>query len=326
MDKRTLINIIEKDRGSRLIIYITGDRQPFATGIEENVIPIFNNHLENLIPTEKISLLLYTRGGDLITPLKLVKLIKSYCKEFEVLIPYRAHSAGTLIALGADKIVMGRLGELSPVDPTTVHPFNPSDPLFPQKKLPISVEDLNSYYLLANQMFKIKEAQITEPFKYLAEKIHPLALGNAYRGYRMGKMIAQKLLELHMDKETEEKKIQRIIKEITGEILCIHGYPINRDEAKSLGLKIEIPNGNLEKNLWSLYEVYAKEMKLDTPFHPLEILGDKEEVEFKYPGAYIESYNLSHQLTFKGKAKKTVREGKPAFDVEIEFLKWEQIS
>jgi len=133
MDKQTLISIIEGNRKSRLITYITGDRQPFATRIAEDTIPIFNRHLENLASTEKVSLFLYTRGGDLVTPLKLVKLIKSYCKEFELLIPYRAHSAGTLIALGADKIAMGRLAELSPVDPTTMHPFNPPDPSFPQR-------------------------------------------------------------------------------------------------------------------------------------------------------------------------------------------------
>jgi ATP-dependent protease ClpP protease subunit len=325
MDKQTLISIIEGSRKSRLITYITGDRQPFTTRIAEDTIPILNRHLENLAPTERLSLFLYTRGGDLVTPLKLVKLIKSYCKEFEVLIPYRAHSAGTLIALGADKIVMGRLAELSPVDPTTMHPFNPPDPSFPQRKLEISAEDLNSYFLLAKEMAKIKEEQTNEPLKYLAERIHPLSLGNAYRVYRMGKMVAEKLLELHMNRETEEKKIKRIIKEITGEILCIHGYPINRDEAGRMGLKVEIPDKNLEKDFWDLYEIYAKEMKLDVPFHPSEFLGDKEIAEVKYTGAYIESDDLSDQFIFKGKVQKTIRDNKPAIDMHINSQKWEQI-
>lgn len=325
MDKQTLISIIEGNRKSCLITYITGDRQPFATRIAEDAIPIFNRHLENLTSTERVSLFLYTRGGDLVTPLKLVKLIKTYCKEFEVLIPYRAHSAGTLIALGSDKIVMGRLAELSPVDPTTMHPFNPPDPSFPQRKLEISAEDLNSYFLLAKEMAKIKEEQINEPFKYLVERIHPLSLGNAYRVYRMGKMVAEKLLELHMNRETEERRIERIVKEITGEILCIHGYPINRDEARGIGLKIEIPEKELERDLWNLYEIYADEMKLDIPFHPLEFLGKEEVAEFKYCGAYIESSKLLDQFIFRGKIKKTTRDDKPAFDIDTEPSKWEKI-
>jgi hypothetical protein len=326
MDKQALISVIEGQRKSRLIVYITGDRQPFVTRIADDTIPIFNRHLENITPTERISLFLYTRGGDLLTPLKLVKLIRSYCKEFEVLIPYRAHSAGTLITLGADKIIMGRLGELTPVDPTTMHPFNPQDPTFPQRKLEISAEDLNSYFLLAKEMAKIKEEQMNEPLKYLVERIHPLSLGNAYRVYRMGKMIAEKLLELHMDRETEEKKIQRIIKEITGEILCIHGYPINRDEARRSGLKVEIPENNLEKNLWNLYEIYATEMKLDIPFHPLEILKEKELTEFQYCGAYIESRNCTDHFIFSGRIKRTIRDNKPAFDIEeTEPPRWKKI-
>lgn len=330
MTKQDLIKKIEEARGSKLIIYITGDRQPFATIIAEDVIPIFNRHLENITKSEnfqkgrKISLLLYTRGGDMVAPLRIVKLIRSYADEFEVLIPYYCHSAGTLIALGADKIVMGRLGELSPVDPTTMHPYNPQDFQNPQQRLPISVEDLNSYFLLAREMAKVKEDQMGEVFKNLVEKIHPLSLGNAYRALRMGKMVAEKLLEMPKAKKLSKEEIKNIVEEITSRI-CIHGYPITRDEAESLGLPIEKTDRELEQNMWNLYEIYAEEMKLGIPFHPLEILGDKEIAEVKYVGAYIESKELSDQFIFRGKIQKTIRDNKPSIDMHIEFSKWEQI-
>lgn len=330
MNKQYLIKKIEDQRNSRIIVYITGDRQPFVTRIADDVIPIFNRHLENIIKTTeprenlKISLFLYTRGGDMVAPLRLVKLIRSYCNEFEVLVPYRCHSAGTLIALGADKIAMGKLGELSPVDPTTIHPYNPQNPLNPQQKLGISVEDLNSYFLLAREMAKVKEEEMDKVFTNLVEKIHPLSLGNAYRTLRMGKLIAEKLLEMPKTKRFSSDEIKKIVEEITSRI-CIHGYPITRDEAESLGLPIEKIEGELEKDLWNLYEIYGKEMKLGVPFHPLEILGDKEIAEVKYVGAYIESYGLSDQFIFKGKIKKTIRDDKPAIDMRIDSQKWEQI-
>lgn len=324
MDKQDLIKKIEKTRNSRLIIYITGDRQPFATRIAEDVVPIFNRHLESIGNKKKISLFLYTRGGDMVTPLRLVKLIRNYCDEFEVLIPYRCHSAGTLIALGADRIVMGRLGELSPVDPTTMHPYNPQNPLNPQERLEISVEDLNSYFLLAREMAKVKEEEMDKVFANLVEKIHPLSLGNAYRAYRMGKMIAEKLLEMSKTKNFSKEEVEKIVEEITSRI-CIHGYPITRDEAEALGLPIEKAKGELEKDLWNLYEVYAKEMRLGVPFHPLEILGDREIAEVKYTGAYIESDNLSDQFIFKGKVQKTIRDNRPAIDMRIDSSKWKEI-
>lgn len=327
MDKRDLIKKIEKTRGSRLIIYITGDRQPFLTRIADDVIPIFNRHLENIANTEqkkdglKISLLLYTRGGDMVAPLRIVKLIRSYADEFEVLVPYRCHSAGTMIALGADKIVMGRLGELSPVDPTTTHPYNPQNPSNPQQRLEVRVEDLNSYFLLAREMAKVKEEEMDKVFERLVEKIHPLSLGNAYRALRMGKMVAEKLLEMPKAKRLSKEEIKKIVEEITSRI-CIHGYPITRDEAEDLGLPIEKAEGELEKDLWNLYEVYAKEMKLDIPFHPQEILGDREVADVNYAGAYIESDGLSYQFIFKGKIQKVIRNNQPAIDMRIESRKW----
>lgn len=321
MDKQTLIQTIEESRKSRLIVYVTGDRQPFVTKIADDVVPIFNRHLENFGNTNKISLFIYTRGGDMVAPIRLVKLIKSYAKDFEIIIPYRAHSAGTLIALGANKILMGKLGELSPTDPSTMHPFNPPNPQNPQQKLEINVEDINSYFLLAKERAGVKDEQMDEIYKQLGEKIHPLSLGNAYRAIRMAKQIAEKLLKIHIK---DEARIEKIVKAITSDI-CIHGYPITRDEAKDIGLEIEEPDSVLEKNIWELYELYAEEMKLGSPFHPTEILKEKEVAEIQYTGAYIESHDLSDQFIFRGKVQKVSRDNKPAIDMNINFSKWEKI-
>ncbi|MBA7714042.1 hypothetical protein ES703_123056 [subsurface metagenome] len=101
-----------------MICCITGDRDKFSTKIGDDVIPILFRHLELICNSENIDLLLYTRSGDIVVPIRIVKLIRGYCKKFGVLVLYRAHSAGTLIALGADEIMMTKLGELTPVDPT----------------------------------------------------------------------------------------------------------------------------------------------------------------------------------------------------------------
>ena len=153
LSRLELIKQIEEERNSAVICYITGDRDKFSTKIGEDVIPILFRHLELIGNRKNIDLLLYTRGGDMVAPIRIVKLIRNYCKKFSVLVPFRAHSAGTLIALGADEIVMTKLGELTPVDPTTGHPFNPRDPANQKNVIPISVEDITSYLLLA----KIKE-------------------------------------------------------------------------------------------------------------------------------------------------------------------------
>lgn len=324
MGKKDLIQQLEKEQDSRLITYITGDRQPFATRIAGDVVPLLSRHLEKIGKTKKISLFLYTSGGDMLAPIRIVKLIRNHCDTFEVLVPYKAHSAGTLIALGADRIVMGKLGELTPVDPTTGHPFNPPNPANPQQRLEVSVEDLNSYFLFAKEKAGVKAGQMTDVYKMLVEKLHPLSIGNAYRAYRMSKLLTERLLSLHMDKAREGQKIKKIINEITGDI-TIHAYPIDRDEAKELGLKIDTPKASVEQLIWQLYEEYATPMKLGQPFHPAELLAGKDMAEIRHMGAFIESSELSHQFTFIGKVQKTIRNNQPAIDMNIDSQIWAEV-
>ena len=58
-----------------------------------------------------------------------------------------------MIALGADEIVMSNLSELSPIDPSAANVFNPPDPMNPQNRIPISVEDVMAYFDLAKNKF-----------------------------------------------------------------------------------------------------------------------------------------------------------------------------
>jgi hypothetical protein len=44
-------------------------------------------------------------GGETLAAWRLVNLLRIYCDELEILIPMKALSAGTLICIGADKLV-----------------------------------------------------------------------------------------------------------------------------------------------------------------------------------------------------------------------------
>lgn len=321
MTRAELIKKLETERKSRVISYITGDRLPFATKIAGDIVPLLGNLLDGIGKVKKISLLLYTSGGDMLAPIRIVKLIRNHCDEFEVLVPYKAHSAGTLICLGADIIVMSNLGELTPVDPTTGHPFNPQNPSNPQQKLEVSVEDLNSYLLFAKEKAEVKSEQMIDAYKLLVEKLHPLSIGNAYRAYRMAHLLTERLLWLHMDKEKDGEKIKKIVKEITGDI-TIHAYPIDRDEAADLGLRIEKAADELDKSMCQIYENYAEEMKLGQPFHPNELLAGKEMVEINKVGAYLETADTSYQFTITGKAQKIIKNNQPTIDLNFESQSW----
>lgn len=63
-------------------------------------------------------LVLQSSGGDVAAAYLIAKLCREHTKGlFEVAVPRRAKSAATLICCGADRIHMGSLSELGPIDP-----------------------------------------------------------------------------------------------------------------------------------------------------------------------------------------------------------------
>jgi hypothetical protein len=282
-----LIADIERRRNSAVICYITGDRENLSTRIAPDVIPIFYRHLEMISDQRRIDLFLYTRGGDIITPWRLVQLIREYAREFCVLVPFRSYSAGTMLCLGADEIVMGRMGELGPIDPSVVNAYNPPDPRNPSARVPVNIEDVYSYLALAGETAGLDGESMSNIFTVLARRIHPLALGNVHRNYLLIRSLANKLLRLRKCSLCREN-VQRIIDSLT-EKLYAHNYTITRREAmEEIGLPIVYPEPDLEKINWLLYEDFARELRLAEPFDPRDI-SNSQRLEFEIPAGIIES-------------------------------------
>jgi len=300
MDKKQLIRQIEGLRSSRVITYVTSDRQgPFNARIAMDVIPLISKQLRTIQKKENIDLFIYSAGGDTMVPWRLVSMIREYCDKFSVLVPYKAHSAATMIALGADEIVMSDLSELSPIDPSTANVFNPIDPANPQNRIPISVEDVMAYFDLAKNKFGIKNnEELSRVFTKFVEsnpQIHPLALGNVNRIHNLIRILAKRLLKSHKTPMKEEE-IEKIVDYFT-EKLYSHQYFIGRKEAKEdLGLKMVVDaNDSLSKAMTDLYEEYNKELDFGKMWNPENELGANAMQNRKdYKIAYIESSQLSN--------------------------------
>ncbi len=308
-DTRDLIKEISELRHSNIICYIGGDRQNISTRIAPDIIPVFYKHLELLGTSDRIDLFLFTKGGDVLTALRLVHLLYEYTDNFSVLIPYKAYSAGTLISLGASEIVMGKLGELSPVDPNITSVFNPADPANPQMKLAINVEDVYSYFSIAKNVVGIKNDQaLAEVFEHLIKQVHPLAVGTIHRTYSLIRLIAQRLLLTHMD-ISRQSEIDEIVNTLT-EKLFAHNYMISRIEARdTLKLPVTFCSSRLEALMWELYENYSRQLKLERPFIPDEV-ADMNGNFSVYCGV-IDSINRIDGYVFDGVIQKTAAPNQP---------------
>lgn len=188
-------------------------------------------------------------------------------KSFAVLVPYHAYSAATILALGANEIVMHPFGVLGPIDPTVTNEFNPQDP--PGRLVGISVEDVKAYVNFVKETVGIThEDELVQMLAILAEKVHPLALGNVERFISQSRMIARKLLNTHMD-NVSERDIEDIVESLASR-LYFHGHPINRSEAeRELRLKVakDVPSA-VEDAMWRLYQDYEMEFRNREPFQP----------------------------------------------------------
>jgi len=314
MNRKELIQKIEKERDSKVITYITGDRQgPTSGRVAMDIIPIVSQQLRKIGKVKNIDLFLYSTGGDTMVPWRLVSMIREYCDKFSVIIPYKAHSAATMISLGADEIVMSDLSELSPIDPSTTNAFNPQDKNSPQgNKIPISVEDVISYFDLAKNKFEIKsDENLTRVFNKFIEadpQIHPLALGNVNRTHNLIRRLAERLLESH-NSPMEQKEIKEIVEYFT-EKLYSHQYYIGRKEAKKdLGVKTIIEASNSLADLMSeLYETYKEEMNFGLVWNPEVEIENNSEIKKEYKIAFVENVDQSNY-----------------FNIEIEF-KREQVN
>lgn len=294
MNRKEILQKIETLRGSKVVSYVTSDRQGAVNArVAMDIIPIISAQLRAIGKTEKIDLVLYSAGGDTMVPWRLVSMIREYCDRFSVLVPYKAHSAATMIALGADEIVMSDMSELSPIDPSTANVFNPADPQNPQNRIPISVEEVMSYFDLAKNKFGIKDdAELAKIFNKFVESdppIHPLALGNVNRTHNLIKVLAKRLLKSHKAPMAEDA-LDQVIGFLT-EGLFSHQYLIGRKEAKEdLGIaSVVFADNALSEALSSLYETYRDETHMTEMWNPETEIEGRSENRKEYAIAFVET-------------------------------------
>lgn len=262
--RKTLFKQIEKSRKSKVLLYVTGDRRGMETQVHPEVIDFFSEHLDAIFPTGKISLILYTRGGSTLAAWNLANLIRMFCDDFEIIVPQKARSAGTLMCLGADRIVMTKQATLGPIDPSLQSALAPQIPgAPPQARAPVSVEAVKGYLDFVKLNIGIKsEAALVQVAIDLANKVHPLVLGEIFRAQGQIQFLANELLSHQVKDKDKKKKIINFLCSESGS----HDYTINRREGAALGLNIEKASQPLYELLSELNKTIHADMELGVPF------------------------------------------------------------
>src|SRR5216683_7261734 len=138
---------LEKLRaGRKLITYVMSTRPNYGVDMTMDVIPRIHRQLEQLRKTSGkkfgVDLFLHSAGGEITVPWRLMTLLREFDADVDVIVPHWCFSAATLVALGAEHIVMHRMGMLGPIDPSLPPPYRrPDDGV----DYGIQVEDVAGY-------------------------------------------------------------------------------------------------------------------------------------------------------------------------------------
>lgn len=254
-----------------------------------DVLPIFGL-LAEVGKVSKLNVILDSSGGFADDAYKIATVLHEFCDYLTVIVPFKAKSAGTILSLAGNQILMSPLGELGPCDPminvdeSLITPMG--FPVRPQeaeeteegrsrsKKRQINALTLRDFLEVAGILQKDKAGKITgydcEKLLPFFEKgvLNPWLLGDFERSFKQSYQFVETLLSRYMFKGDANKlaRVPEIAHKLT-EGYYYHGYPISRREAQEMGLNvIDMPDELWKKTseLMAAYDVMKKEQKLRT--------------------------------------------------------------
>ena len=237
----------------------------------------------------EVVLILNSNGGNPHAAFKILNIIRTKCSTISVVVPHYAKSAATLLALGANKIVMAEQSELGPLDMQIEHPQL-------KGKIFSALDIINSLNYLQNKTSEIAfenfkelrenieisdEEALRISFEYAQGMINPIMgkedprmINESARLLQLSTSYSKIFLKKYMftGYNLSEEKLERYASLVATTLVWDypdHGYVINRDEAKSLLLNIVWAENYKDwQKVWKYYLSHREEKKV------LELITD----------------------------------------------------
>lgn len=242
------IRDIEKRTGRRLIALIGGT----STSISAGDVRPFMDLLDDVESGSDLDLMLQTPGGDVDQAERIVLLCRKRVRPkgiFRVVVPDSAKSAGTLIALASDKIVMGEPSELGPIDPQVfITTANGESMYRPAHSF------LDGLQAIADEV-KENQGKLSPAYFPLLDKLDPALIDFCNKAISRSEKFAKDFLSKYMLK-SDPKKAEEIAEKLnSAKAYLSHGAVIDAEAALELGLDVESlgADNDLWRAYWRLY-------------------------------------------------------------------------
>lgn len=242
----------ERMKAPTLMMWLNEDEE-IDRGLSENVFFALGR-LES--KPEVLWVMLNSRGGDLSAAYQITRRLQAAAKRVHVVIPRMAKSAATLIALGCHEVVMHPMAELGPIDTQISVVRNGAQAQRSTLDGLKSLEYLREYGIetFARTVWLLRDMGLTtQVASKLADdvmsaitgpifgKIDPVQMGEVYRRLDTSREYARRLLAHSYDEMPVPQRTRLLKKFVEG--YPAHGFIIDVDEAKELGLRAAEANG-----------------------------------------------------------------------------------
>ncbi|MFN3960763.1 MAG: SDH family Clp fold serine proteinase [Parvularculaceae bacterium] len=205
--------------------------------------------LKSVGRVDKLCLFIKSGGGSGEASLRMVNLLRRFTRELTVLAPLECTSAATMLALGADQILMGPLAQLSAVDTSLSHDLSPLDR--DNDRVRVSQDELQRVVRLWQDQ---SSNGARNPYEALFGHVHPLVIGAVDRSSALSIRLCLEILSYHMK---DMEKAKRISETLNGAYPS-HSYPILLREAQQLGLNADELDERTNALLLELNEIYSE--------------------------------------------------------------------
>ena len=238
-----------------VVVYCVSDHP--SKPLEVNDVPILYECLRTLGTTEQLDFVFYCTGGYVNAARRIALLLHNYTNHLRVLVPYKALSAGTLLCLGAHELVLGSMAEFTPIDPHIGSAMGQNPAGSPSL---ISAEDIRAYREMAENWFGLtSEEHRMQLFTLLNQRIFPTSLSSFYRADKEVRQIAADLLKYQLPGVAAGDR-ERIVNQLVSGYPS-HDYRITREEAREIGLRVQLPSLEMESLVWNIYKACQQYMK-----------------------------------------------------------------
>jgi hypothetical protein len=273
-------------------------------------------HVAAIGHQQRIAVFLKGPGGSGEAAARIVFMLRKYCDELIFVVPAEASSACTIMALGGNKILMGPLSMLSPIDTSIAyHPLAPKD----KDGYPVAVEitEIQKFIELCNStMSSNKVAGIKEsPYGLLSEYVHPVFIGAIQRSLSMSKLITTDVLKTHMD---DEGRRNYIVDQLN-DAFPVHSYPIILEKAQQLGIQAEVMNENTHdiavnelENIQKITARKTNETEKEKKTYTIDAIFETQDWRTVY--LYEKKYNLVDRKWEEGTRKADYYSYKATYD------------